>query len=707
MLPETRKAVSQEQVFPTKWQTVLFRNYGFIPTARIAKILGCNTRRVKSEAHRLGLMRIKYNPKWSKNGYITLIRNNWYLLPYCQLCELLDMDKSRLDWILQHDDFLSVKLGNFKPSCKSIRYKPLTNGQKKQTEEIAESVSRYLQTYQAEPFAFFDGQKKNGFVLNNEKTGTRIVHGYLSPCGDALIEDSRRYMPDSLLKEYAAVGINGVWLHGVLASLSPYPFDKELSANYEIRRKNLRTLISRCKRYGIKVYLYFNEPRGLAESKLGKFAHLMGRRENGYAALCLEKEETKKYLYNAVKDLLQNVKDLGGIITITMSENLTHCNYIPNTNCPICKNIPPQQSAAKVNNVIYQAIKDSGSKAELIANLWGWSPFMEWTEKQTLEGVELLDKNISVMCVSEYDLEIEKGGTQSKIIDYSISNPGPSEITVKTLKKAKETGHKIYAKIQVNNSWECSAVPYLPVFDLVYDHLQNLTEIDVSDYMLTWTLGGYPSPMLDMVSKYAKAPKEFSLSEWYRKAYGKNGEAVEKAVGQFCKGFREYPFSIDSLYYSPKTLGCANLWSVKTEKKQSTMVCYAFDDYENWIKPYSIEVYLSQYEKLLESWRKGCVELDNIANDEKITELKTFARAAYSHFLSDYLQTKYSYLKRDKSKNKKEIKMILEAERENAKELLSLVYANALVGFEASNHYYYTDRNLIEKILLMDKLLKN
>ena len=92
--------------------------------------------------------------------------------------------------------------------------------------------------------------------------------------------------------------------------------------------------------------MYLNEPRGISESKFGKYAYLIGRQENGMGTLCLEKEETQAYLYEAVKDLLSEVKDLGGFITITMSENPTHCNYRPGANCPICKNIPPEESAA-------------------------------------------------------------------------------------------------------------------------------------------------------------------------------------------------------------------------------------------------------------------------------------------------------------------------------------------------------------------------
>ena len=82
-----------------------------------------------------------------------------------------------------------------------------------------------------------------------------------------------------------------------------------------------------------------------------------------------------------------------------------------------------------------------------------------------------------------------------------------------------------------------------------------------------------------------------------------------------------------------------------------------------------------------------------------------FAQAAYSHFQSDYLHTKFAKWKRNVEENAEGIKEIAAAEKENTQELLSLLYQNACIGFEASNHYYYTDRNLIEKILLMEQLI--
>ena len=703
MLPEIKKVTTKPNVFQTTWQAVIFRNYGLVPNDVLANLLDCDIKTLQSEALRLGLKNVTATSNFNKKSYITLIRNNWLLLPYEQICTLISVSEDRLDFILQNDDFLSIKLGSFKPYCEKVKYYPLTAEQIEKTEVLSAKIQRLLQRYEVNYFDFF---AKNALIepLLPFENGTRIVHGYLSPCGDVFMEDDKEYMPDSLLQNYKKLGITGVWLHGLLAKLSPYPFDETLSKDYQLRRKNLQLLINRCKKFGLKVYLYFNEPRSLPNEKFGKYAHLKGRTENGYSSLCFCKQETQNYLYNAVKDLLTHVKDLGGIITITMSENLTHCNFLPNTNCPICKNIPAEKSASDVNNVIQKAIRDSGEKTELIANLWGWSPFTGWSEEQTLKGIELLDKDISVMCVSEYDLEIEKGGIKSKIIDYSMSNPGPSQITKKALKKASEKGHKIYAKIQANNSWECSAIPYLPVFDLLYEHLQNLYEIGVKDYMLTWTLGGYPSPMLGMVSKFAQNPDGFNLDEWYREQFGENFSIVKQAVNHFCEGFREYPFSLDELYFSPKTLGPANLWSLEDENMRSTMVCYSFDDYENWIKPYSIEVYLSQYEKLIKNWEEGCKTLDNV-NSPALSQLKIFAKVALCHFKSSYLQTSFAYSKRNIAKNKTQLKTIIKSEKDNAILLLDMLYKNACVGFEASNHYYYTDRNIIEKILLMDSFL--
>lgn len=711
MLPEIKKVPLQKEIFPQTWQTVIFRNYGLISTDKIAKTLRCSEETVKAEAERMGLSAVAFDERWEKRGFITLVRNNWYLLDYEQLKTLLDYDDARLEFVLEKEDFLFVKLGEMKPDCPKVYYAPLTSEEIAKTEELAKTISGYLPAT-VRAFEFFaDGLLQDSAVQEKRGDTIRLIHGYLTPCGDAFVEDGKQYLPDALLSEYQKQGINGVWVHGVLSALSPYPFIPSLSEKYELRRKNLKELVERCAKYGIKVYLYVNEPRGIPTDKLGKYAHIAGWDNNGVATLCMEKQEVRDYLYTAVKDLFADIQDLGGLITITMSENTTHCNYLGNKkcNCSTCKNIPAEKSASDVNNLIAKAIKDSGSDGKVLAYLWGWSKFMDWTEEQTRRGVQMLDKDIVAVCASEYGCEFVTGGIQSEVIDYSISRPGPSEITKICFEEGHKKGMTACAKIQTNNSWECSAVPYLPVYDLVLEHLQNLDAIGVHDYMLTWTLGGYPSPMLGMVADYADDPKNFSIEKWYEKVYGKDGATVHSAVKLFCQAFREYPFSIDALYNSPKTLGPANLWSLQADEKPSTMVCFGFDDYENWIKPYPYEVFVAQYEKLLTVWEQGLAEMEKAGQTSLVKELKAYAETAYIHFKADYLQTRYAYCKRDLQANKAELAQILSDEKQITARLLDLATDYPTIGFEASNHYYYNDRNLVEKILqteMLDEELK-
>ena len=121
MLPIIDPRLTPERLnFPTKWQAVIFRNYRMVPDARIAAVLGCTEADVAREAARLGLRVGEANPDWLTRGFITVIRSNWYLLPYEQLTTLLDYTAERLEFILKNEDFLDVKLGCAKPACEAV-----------------------------------------------------------------------------------------------------------------------------------------------------------------------------------------------------------------------------------------------------------------------------------------------------------------------------------------------------------------------------------------------------------------------------------------------------------------------------------------------------------------------------------------------------------------------------------------------------------
>ena len=92
----------------------------------------------------------------------------------------------------------------------------------------------------------------------------RLIYSYLALYGDPLLNPRLDPFPDGLLRRLADLGINGVWLHVVLRDLAPggtaFP---EFGEGHQQRLANLRALVERAKKYGIGVYLYINEPRGM------------------------------------------------------------------------------------------------------------------------------------------------------------------------------------------------------------------------------------------------------------------------------------------------------------------------------------------------------------------------------------------------------------------------------------------------------------
>lgn len=715
MLPEIAKMTPERVNFPTPWQTVIYRNYRRVPSENIAKVLGCTIEDVEREAARLGLRTGECDPAWLQRGYITIFRNNWFILTYEQLMTLLDFDAHRFEFALMNEDFLWVKLCWKKPECEAPVYAPLTDGQIEETETVAATVRKY-DTSERKVFDFFTDPTDTEPQCFVEQGGNMsIVHGFLSPCGDTFLEDSRSHLPDALLDAYAKQGVKAMFLHAVLSTLSPYPYDPELCRDYKLRRKNLKALVDRAAKRGMKIFLYFNEPRVVSRDMFDKYGkpEIAGKLHGDSAvSLCLSTEEPQEYLYTATRDLFEELPDIGGIFTITMSENSTTCvsGGKERCNCPRCKDIPVYKLPVLVNNIMHKAIRDAGSDAKVIAYTWAWGESMGWSRADIENAMAELDSDVAIMQVSEDDLKLNKGGIETELVDYSISNPGPSEFSEFIFNTATKYGHRCFAKVQVSCSWECAVVPYLPVFDLEIEHLKNLHAYGVDDYMLTWTLGGYPSVTYDIISDYMKSPDAFDIDAWYKKQYGDDAEGVHRAIKLFCEGFKEYPFCGNPLYFSPKNLGVANLWSLTPNDNQSAMISYGFDDVERYAKPYPVDIYQSQFEKLVEKWEAACEILEGAANSEIARELYTFARFATLQYKSEFIHTNYVLAKRRLPESRDEMLSLFKEERELLLEQLSLMEKSPLIGYETSNHYLFTEREYIEKLVQLEDMeieLKN
>jgi len=701
-----------QNYFSTNWQRVIFRNYGLAPTENIAKALKTDVQTIKLEAERLGLKKVEYNPDWLKKGYVTIIRNNWDILPDEQIIVLLDMQMPEYKKLLVEYDFLDVKLGE-KPEVEQTEYSALTEEQILATEKICKIVEEKYCPETVKPFDFFNGEGEIVTLpLDNCSITDRFTSHYYADYSGALLDDELSDYSEEYLARLSATGINGVWLHESLKNLSEFPFDPEQSKGYEVRVKNLKKLTERAGKYGINIYLYFNEPRSQSEEFFIKYPELRGQKCNGGYCMCTSKQAVKDYLYNAVKSLAESVPKLKAIMTITMSENPTHCYSRPfiddrwtYTECPDCKNRPAEEITAEINNIMARAVRDGNGDTKIVANLWGWAEFADWTDDMIFHGIDLLEKDVEVLCVSEFSKNFKRGGVKGQVADYSISVIGPSDITVKMLKYAKEKGHRIWAKIQANSSWECSSVPYIPAFDRMVKHIENLKKLGVTGMMMGWSLGGFPGGALPLCSSACNNGK-VDQTAWYNATYKDNGKLARKAVKAFSKAFANFPFSIASLYFGGQSLGSGNFLDFAPDNRESTMVCYTFDDYKKWTEPYSLDIYISLLERLVTKWQKGLALINGVNGNANFEEFKRSAEGTYLIMQATLNTAKFAKYKVDVNANKDKLKEILECEADTAEKMYKLMATDAKIGYEVTNHYFANRQRILEKIINVNALLE-
>ena len=322
--------------------------------------------------------------------------------------------------------------------------------------------------------------------------------------------------------------------------------------------------------------------------------------------------------------------------------------------------------------------------------------------------------------VSEWSKPIERGNISSTVGEYSISAVGPGPRARKHWALAKKRGLKTIAKVQVNASWELSAMPYLPVMNLVAEHCSNLANEGVDGLMLSWTVGGYPSPNLDLVRRFSERPvpkKEDALREVAAARYGeKAAPDALRAWSAFSAAFIEYPYHVVFLYSGPAQWGPANpLWPEPTGLP-ATMVGFPYDDVDGWRGPYPAEVLASQFEKVAAGWALGIPLLENVVKAASTPEAKQNARAdlriaeaAGLHFRSIANQVRFILARNEfrtgslsPSEREEAIAIIRAAtgnELRAARRLFTLTRQDSRIGYEASNHYYYLPLDLVEKVV--------
>ena len=330
------------------------------------------------------------------------------------------------------------------------------------------------------------------------------------------------------------------------------------------------------------------------------------------------------------------------------------------------------------------------------------------------------------MSVSEWSLPIERGGVKSEVGEYSISSIGPGPRAQRHWKLARERGLKTIAKIQAGNTWELSSVPYIPAVENVARHVGNLRAENVNGLMLSWTLGGYPSPNLEVVSETLAGA---STGEAMRRvAERRFGAALALAVVTAWRGFStafcEFPYDGSVLYFSPQQVGPSNLlWSEPTGYT-ATMVGFPYDDFDHWRAIYPPEIFIQQFDKVADGFERSLAELRAVAMrvDTKPAQRRALeeecgvAEACAVHCRSSANQARFIVARRAIAAAKPPTNItpqidilasVLKDEISLARRLHRIQSGDSRIGFEASNQYAYIPVDLAEKVLNCRDLLDN
>jgi hypothetical protein len=686
--------------------------------------------------------------QWRRST-LTVIRRNWHLLPYEQLLELLGWSAEQLAFALREDDFLYVKLGNLKPACPPMRVAEINSEVLDREAGLRNAVRNEfghdLGPAQEPLFGFvhdLSSAPPQRDVASDKTAGAyrftpRFCYAYFALYGDPLLETATDPYPDGYLERLAASGVDGVWLQGVLYKLARFPWDPARSDRCQERLENLGRLVSKARRHGLGIWVYLNEPRAMPLAFFDAHPDLKGVVEGDHAALCTAQPEVESYLQTGIAAITRAVPDLAGFFTISGSENLTHCwSHGAGANCPRCRNRGPAATVAGVNNAIHQGIgaglgPGSGphptarKSPQLIAWDWGWAD--DWVEGI----VARLHPEVALMSVSEWSLPLRRGGIETQVGEYSISAIGPGPRATRHWGLARKRGLKTMAKIQAGNTWELSAVPYIPAVANVAQHAANLRESGVEGLMLGWTLGGYPSPNLEVVAEIARndhgagaavAAKDRVSAALLRVAtrrFGADRAAAVVAAWRTCStSFSEFPYHGGVVYQAPMQFGPSNLLWGEPSGYQSTMVGFPYDDLDGWRQVYPAEVFIGQLEKVAAGFESALADLKatvaepqsrvRSAEQRALERELSVIEASAIHFRTTANQARFVLARRALAAAKSrsegeplcaEIERLLQAEIDRARRMYELQGRDSRLGFEASNQYFYVPGDLAEKVV--------
>jgi len=574
-----------------------------------------------------------------------------------------------------------------------------------------------------------------GEIRRRPHITARVSRCYFTPASHVAIEENENelidgidYYPDEYLNRLAHDGINALWLGATLQHLVPSDIVPEYGKTAEIRMKKLNSVIEKCKRYGIKTYLFSVDPASTYKNEKLKNNHpdMLGEEgDNWISHLCPSTEKGLAYIKEAVTRVFTEAPGLAGYINLSVGEAESHCASTSKLLCKRCQKKLGSlgKTLAFVEKTIADAIHSVSPDAEYIS--WTYAQ-RNWKKEDIEDSAMSRDTSVKQL-VNFEDLGIEKQlGEDRLAYDYWLSYVGPGQLFRDCLEYNKKRGVDTWAKIQVCSSHEISTIPYVPAPALLYEKYKFMYENSVHGVMQCWFFGNYPCLMNKAAGELAFEPffpeKDDFLRHLAGIYWGRDAEKVARAWASFTDGYRNFPIGVNFEWFSPMQDSPCAPYHLKPVDMPLPST-WLLDDMVGGdrvcdciLNSHTLDEVITLCTMLTEEWNKGYELLSSIEDfttDDRKEQL-TVAKAANYIFRSGLntfrfydLRNKLAIGSGDKYEILEDMKEIVKEEIEISKALIPITEEDNRIGYHSEAHgYKIFPEKLKWRISEMEKLLK-
>ncbi|MFA6240100.1 MAG: hypothetical protein WC655_04180 [Candidatus Hydrogenedentales bacterium] len=589
------------------------------------------------------------------------------------------------------------------------------------------------------------------FLAIGETQRSPFVHTRISRCffgpikrppmnRDELLDDVD-YYPDGYLNRLAHDGVNGLWLTIEFKDFCKTSLMAESGPDRDRRLEKLRKTVAKCRRYGIKIFLFCIEPAAMTPGNPLLIAHpeLGGATLGDSSRLfCPFSDAAQTYLREALHDVFSQVPGLGGLINISYGESPTTClsgaDADWHINCPTCSGKQPWEVLSAALSAMERGMHEAAPDAKLIS--WLYVPESgPGTTLPTVEPLNEIARHTPPGVIVQYNFE--SGGRKLQLgkerltSDYWLSYVGPSD-AFKGIASAVSAagGAEMGAKIQVCCSHEVASAPYVPVPSQLYRKYREMRALGVTSVMQCWYFGNMPSIMnRAAASELPFAADGVSEDEFLlnlaRRDWGLvNAPQVVQAWRLFAEAYDNYPVTNPFQFYGPVADGV--VWPLHLKPAHRVLGPTWRLDYpisgdrigECFSGTHTYPEVLELCRNMSEIWKRGldilgALKTDYALEPERLMDISN-AEALGIQFRSGYNILRFYDLREQllygpvesKSAILRELRSVVDDEIKNSTDMAALCEGNAFLGFHAeAEGYKYFPAKLQWRVNLLRELL--